>query len=384
MRIFYIAEITGKVGVWAVKKHIAFIRRTYQPDFIIANADKATGAGGLGKQHAGYLKKMGIDCLIGSDCIFQKKDLVEALPNLPFVLRPCNLSPYSPGRGYRYFFTRRGEKLAVMSLLGRVGQHRLLADNPFAVMQSALSEIQKETRVIVADFSALATAEKQAMAFFLAGKVSALIGSGTGAATADAQLMAAGYTAPFLSMSEYASEGAAASCQGSALHDVGARGNMPTVTSGTDMSGSDFTSTVSSAANPAVANPHAAGCRYFDTQLAGIGDESMQFSGMREKGGHALSGQTADAQAASHTQHSGIPSVRKTAYITDAGRTGSFDSVGGHAPSSKIREYRTGLFEYPQETWQRVCIQGVDIELDGSGSARSIERVRIELPQEKH
>ena len=70
---------------------------------------------------------------------------------------------------------------------------------------------------------------------------------------------------------------------------------------------------------------------------------------------------------------------RKTAYITDAGRTGSFDSVGGHAPSGKIREYRTGLFEYPQETWQRVCIQGVDIELDGAGGALSIERVRIEI-----
>ena len=48
MRIFYIAEITGKVGVWAVKKNIAEIKRRYQPDFIIANAGMATGAGGLG------------------------------------------------------------------------------------------------------------------------------------------------------------------------------------------------------------------------------------------------------------------------------------------------------------------------------------------------
>lgn len=308
MRIFYIAEITGKVGIWAVKKHIACIRRTYQPDFIIANADKATGAGGLGKQHAGYLKKMGVDCVVGTDCIFQKKDLVEALPHMPFVLRPCNLSPYSPGQGYRYFFTRRGEKLAVISLLGRVGQHRLLADNPFIVMQSLLSEIQKETNVIAVDFSSLATAEKQTMAFFLAGKVSALIGSGTGAATADAQLMAAADIPSCLPMGGDADELPAAALQGDTF-------------------------------------------QYADTQ-----DASADTSG-------------------------GIQSGWKTAYITDAGRTGSFDSVGGHAPSSKIREYRTGLFEYPQETWQRVCVQGVDIELDGAGSARSIERVRIELPQ---
>ena len=75
-----------------------------------------------------------------------------------------------------------------------------------------------------------------------------------------------------------------------------------------------------------------------------------------------------------------VQHCKKTAYITDAGRTGSFDSVGGYAPSSKIREYRTGLFEYPQETWQRVCVQGLDIELDGAGGAQSIQRVRIEMP----
>ena len=291
MRIFYIAEITGKAGVWAVKKNIAEIKRRYQPDFIIANAGMATGAGGLGKQHAGYLRKMGIDCITGGDYIFQKKDLVENLPQMPFVLRPCNLPEHSLGAGYRYFTTRNGEKLAVVSILGRVGRHRLLADNPFTLMQALLPKIERETPFIVADFSSTATAEKQTMAFFLAGRISVLIGSGTGAATADERLMSA-------------------ECDLSGAGSADAHIDMQTATVET-------------------------GCE----------------------------------------QHN-----RKTAYITDAGRTGSFDSVGGHAPSGKIREYRTGLFEYPQETWQRVCIQGLDIELDGAGGALSIERVRIEMP----
>ena len=291
MRIFYIAEITGKAGVWAVKKNIAEIKRRYQPDFIIANAAMATGAGGLGKQHAGYLRKMGIDCITGGDCIFQKKDLVENLPQMPFVLRPCNLPEHSLGAGYRYFTARNGGKLAVVSILGRVGRHRLLADNPFTLMQALLPKIERETPFIVADFSSTATAEKQTMAFFLAGRISVLIGSGTGAATADERLMSA-------------------ECDLSGAGSADAHIDMQTATVET-------------------------GCE----------------------------------------QHN-----RTTAYITDAGRTGSFDSVGGHAPSGKIREYRTGLFEYPQETWQRVCIQGLDIELDGAGGALSIERVRIEMP----
>ena len=291
MNILYIAEITGKVGVWAVKKNIAELKRRYQPDFIIANADLATGAGGLGLQHAGYLRKMGIDCITGGDCIFQKKDLVENLPQMPFVLRPCNLPEHSPGAGYRYFTARNGKKLAVISLLGRVGRHRLLADNPFTLMQTLLPHIAGETPFIVVDFSSIATAEKQTMACFLAGRVSALIGSGTGAATADERLLSA--------------------------------------------------------------DPDVSGL------VAGNAHPNMQSAGAK----------TGAAQQR-----------RKTASITDAGRTGSFDSVGGYAPSSKIREYRTGLFEYPQETWQRVCVQGVDIELDGAGGALSIQRVRIEIP----
>ena len=291
MKVFYIAAITGKVGVWAVKKTIAEIKSCYQPDFIIANANMATGVGGLGKQHAGYLRKMRIDCITGGDCIFQKKDLVENLSQMSFVLRPCNLPEQSPGIGYRYFTTRTGEKLAVISLLGRVGHHRLLADNPFTLMQALIPKIEREASFIVVDFSSTATAEKQTMAFFLAGKVSALVGSGTGAATADERLMSAEY---------------------------------------------DLFGAVLPVADTAAQA------------------ETVKKSDERQK--------------------------RKTAYITDAGRTGSFDSVGGHAPSGKIREYRTGLFEYPQETWQQVCIQGVSIELDGAGGARSIERVRIEIP----
>ena len=290
MRVFYIAAITGKTGVWAVKKNIAEIKSLYRPDFIIANADMATGAGGLGKQHAGYLKKMGIDCITGGDCIFQKKDLVENLSQMPFVLRPYNLPVQSPGAGFRYLTTRSGEKLAVISLLGRVGHHRLLADNPFTLMQGMLPKIEKETPFIVVDFSSTATAEKQTMAFFLAGRISALVGSGSGAATADERLMSA------------------------------------------------------------------------ECDLSGSGSDHVH-----------IDMQTATVETCCEQQS------RKTAYITDAGRTGSFDSVGGHAPSGKIREYRTGLFEYPQEIWQRICVQGVVIELDGAGGALSIERVRIEM-----
>ena len=258
MKIFYIAEITGKVGIWTVKKTIGYVKKAYSPDFIIANANRATGGNGLGKEHAGYLKKMGVGCITGGDCMFQKQDLLQSLTAMPFVLRPANISENSPGRGYHYFFTGKKEKLAVISLLGRYGRYRMLADNPFSFIEKTIQAVQKQTNYIFVDFCSSATAEKKALAYFLAGKVSALIGSGAHAATADEQLL-------------YGS----------------------------------------------------------------------------------------------------------TAFITDAGRTGSFQSVGGYAPAQKIEQYRTGLFEYPCESWDRPYLQGLTLTIDDYGKARSIERVRI-------
>ncbi|MGP1529975.1 MAG: TIGR00282 family metallophosphoesterase [Treponema sp.] len=258
MKIFYIAEITGKVGIWTVKKTIGDIKKVYNPDFIIANANRATGGSGLGKEHANYLKKMGVDCITGGDCMFQKQDLVQSLAAMPFVLRPANISQSSPGSGYHYFFTGKKEKLAVISLLGRYGRYRMLADNPFSFIEKTIQAIQAQTNYIFVDFSSSATAEKKALAYFLAGKVSALIGSGAHAATADEQLL-----------------------------------------------------------------------------------------------------------------------YGTTAFITDAGRTGSFQSVGGYVPAQKIEQYRTGLFEYPYESWDTPCLQGLTLTVDECGKAQAIGRVRI-------
>ena len=289
MKVFYIADITGKVGVWAVKKTIADIKRIYQPHIIIAHANKTTGTGGLGKQHAAYLHKMGIDCIVGGDCIFQKQDLVAELPQFPFVLRPCNLPAQSPGTGFRLFHTKAGVPIGIISLLGRVGHYKLLADNPFTTVQTLFSTVSKETPYIIVDFSSSATAEKQTMAFFLAGKVSAVIGSGAGAATADCQI------------------------------SNGAQGAIV-----------------------------------------------------------AIEGTPAEQSILSVDKT--YDSCRRTGYITDTGRTGSFDSVGGYAPACKIREYRTGLFEYPQETWRHVRLQGLVLDFDNTGSTRAIEQISIEVP----
>jgi calcineurin-like phosphoesterase len=70
-----------------------------------------------------------------------------------------------------------------------------------------------------------------------------------------------------------------------------------------------------------------------------------------------------------------------TAYITDAGRTGSINSVGGMDASGKIREFRSGIPEWSKEAWDKPEMQGVLIDINDDGKAQSIERIKIALPE---
>ncbi|MDR2942055.1 MAG: YmdB family metallophosphoesterase [Treponema sp.] len=69
-----------------------------------------------------------------------------------------------------------------------------------------------------------------------------------------------------------------------------------------------------------------------------------------------------------------------TAVITDAGRTGSIQSVGGSEINSRIKEYITGIPDWTREAWDQPELQGVYLDIDRDGKALSIERVRIPVP----
>jgi metallophosphoesterase (TIGR00282 family) len=85
--------------------------------------------------------------------------------------------------------------------------------------------------------------------------------------------------------------------------------------------------------------------------------------------------------------HTRIPTADETilpggtAVITDAGRTGSFQSVGGCDAKSRINEYLTGIPGWTKETWESPELQGVYLELGNDGKALAIERVRLAVKQ---
>jgi metallophosphoesterase (TIGR00282 family) len=192
MTLFYAAEIVGKAGIAAFRKGITTLRKKYEIDFIVANADGATAGGGLGRTDAAYLHKHGANAITLGDFSFYKKDLTQNLDKIPFVIRPYNLVADAPGRGSRIFHLADGMQVAVVQLLGQVGFSKLHAENPYQIALPMLEKLRRETPYVLLDFHALATAEKKTLFALVDGHCSAAIGSHTRVQTTDAAILPKG------------------------------------------------------------------------------------------------------------------------------------------------------------------------------------------------
>lgn len=174
-----------------MKSLLPQLRTEFEIDFVIANGDGATGGFGIGKNHAIYLRKLGIDVITTGDQVYFKKDMVPYVETSFSVLRPANYPPAAPGRGWRYFNVG-DERVAVICMLGQSGFDRVHASNPFTYVPELAGKARRETPYVIVDFHALTTAEKYTMFFRADGEVSAVIGTGTRVQTNDAQILPKG------------------------------------------------------------------------------------------------------------------------------------------------------------------------------------------------
>ena len=191
MRVLFIGEIVGKAGHFVLKTDLKDLMSEKKIDFVIANANGATGGFGLGKNHAITLKKKKIDILTGGECIYYKKDIVDFLPKAPWILRPANLPPGIPGRGWGVYETPEGP-IGVISMIGQSGYSRMHGNNPYTYLPELVKKIRERAVAIVLNFHASTTAEKRTMAFHADGLVSAMVGTGTRCLSADAAIMPGG------------------------------------------------------------------------------------------------------------------------------------------------------------------------------------------------
>ncbi|MCS7257988.1 MAG: TIGR00282 family metallophosphoesterase [candidate division WOR-3 bacterium] len=184
--ILFLGDICSAIGRQAVIENLAKIKVQEKIDFTIAQAENAASGYGLTPRLAQELFAAGIDCITLGDHFLDRKEIVDLLESDPRILRPANFPKEVPGRGSAVY-QNESLTIGVISLLGRIFLRPV--NCPFICADEEIKALRAQTPVIIVDFHAEATAEKQALGWYLDGKVSAVLGTHTHVQTADERIL---------------------------------------------------------------------------------------------------------------------------------------------------------------------------------------------------
>ena len=190
MKLLFVGDVIGKPGRQAVQRLLPGLVDKLRADYVVVNVENLAGGFGVTPEVLAELDELPIDCMTSGNHIWDKKEGVEMLEHEPRLLRPANYPALNPGRGIHLGETAGGIPVATINLEGQVFMKNV--DSPFAVADRLLGELPAGVKVVMVDFHAEATSEKQALAFHLDGRVSAVLGTHTHVPTADERVLAGG------------------------------------------------------------------------------------------------------------------------------------------------------------------------------------------------
>jgi hypothetical protein len=182
-RIVFIGDIVGRPGRDAVKALLPGLRDAYSPDIVIANGENSAGGFGITPDISEELFSLGIDVITTGNHVWDKKEIYEYISETPRLLRPANFSSKSFGKGSCVFIAESGIRIGVLNVSGRVFMDSI--DCPFRVAEAEVKALKESADIIIVDMHAEATSEKAALAWFLDGQVTAVIGTHTHVQTSD-------------------------------------------------------------------------------------------------------------------------------------------------------------------------------------------------------
>lgn len=194
MNILFIGDIFGRPGRKTVAKLLQDYRKKLKINVVIANAENMHHGKGVTEPLLKEMRTAGIDFFTSGNHIWKEREIIPKLddPKLPLI-RPANYPQGAPGKGYQIIEDDGGKKILVINLMGRVFMPMHL-DCPFQTADRVLQEFKddKSLSAIFVDFHAETTSEKMALAHYLDGRITALIGTHTHVPTFDARILGGG------------------------------------------------------------------------------------------------------------------------------------------------------------------------------------------------
>lgn len=185
MKLLFLGDIVGNAGREAVVRSVPGLRVELGLDYVVANGENMAGGRGITEKTAEELFRAGVDVITGGNHTFQHREVYGYLDSGKPLTRPANYPPGAPGSG-----VARVRDLVVVNLIGRTFMGSDY-DDPFRAADGLLAEIGAE-RFVLVDFHAEATSEKQALGWYLDGRVSFVVGTHTHVPTADHRVLPQG------------------------------------------------------------------------------------------------------------------------------------------------------------------------------------------------
>lgn len=189
MNILFIGDVVSSMGRDMVKEYLPKMKEKYRPHVTIINGENAAGGRGITEKiYRGFLEA-GAQVVTLGNHTWDNREIFEFIDEAKYLVRPANFPDNNPGKGIVYVKMNQDE-IAVISLQGRT----FLPPNacPFQKADELIQEARERTPIIFVDFHAEATSEKQAMGWYLDGRVSAVIGTHTHVQTADNRILPKG------------------------------------------------------------------------------------------------------------------------------------------------------------------------------------------------
>jgi metallophosphoesterase (TIGR00282 family) len=189
LKIAFLGDVMGRSGRRAAAAALPRIREEHAIDFTLANVENAAGGFGVTDKALSELERAGVEFFTSGNHIWDKREGVPLLDELPNIIRPANYPGNAPGRGFKVWQVK-GTAVAVINIQGRVFMPPI--DCAFRTMDRCLEQIGAACRVKIVDIHAEATSEKVAMGWYLDGRVSLVLGTHTHVPTRDATILPRG------------------------------------------------------------------------------------------------------------------------------------------------------------------------------------------------
>lgn len=187
IKILVIGDVVGAPGRVMLQKHINRLREQYAIDATIVNGENSADGKGITPRIMDYFKHLKVDVVTSGNHIWDKKDIIPYMHAHDDLIRPANFPPGVPGVGIKLIQVK-DKPVAVVNMQGRIFMKEHI-ECPFRTIDSILTYLQDKTNTILVDFHAETTAEKSCFAYYLDGRVSAVVGTHTHVQTADERVL---------------------------------------------------------------------------------------------------------------------------------------------------------------------------------------------------